>query len=117
MDRIKPYSHLLADAFENSLYLESFEKELAKVEDESLLFSSQILDSLSDDTSIIDVMGKLAKRYKTLGMEVKTDPQWSNIAAKSLAAQRSLESDTESFEDFHSRYFNEIKINFEDNNA
>jgi glutamate--cysteine ligase len=117
MKRVKPYVEMLSNAFDNTQYNEVFESALSKVHDESLLFSSQIVKSLSDNISIIDVMGALAKQYKEEGLKVKTNPEWVSIAKTSLENQYKLELETESFEDFHTRYFNEIKIDFKDKNA
>jgi glutamate--cysteine ligase len=117
MERIKPYSEMLAKSFENPNYIKIFENEVAKVKDESLLFSSQILRSVSADISIVDVIGALANQYKKEGLEVGVDPNWEKIAKDSLESQRELELEKESFESFHSRYFEEIKINFKGSNA
>jgi gamma-glutamylcysteine synthetase len=117
MIKITPYIDLLDKAFETDKYKKAYVFQKEKLDDIEKLPSQKILSLFDDKTSIIDGIGKLAKDYKELGIGREYDSSWDAIAKDSIAKQRELEKDDEDFELYLKKYFDQIKINFEDDNV
>jgi glutamate--cysteine ligase len=117
MVKIMPYIELLDKGFETDKYKLAYEHQKEKLEDIQKLPSQKVLSLFDDKTSIVDGIGKLAKSYKEAGMNREYDPSWDGIASDSIAAQTELENDKEDFELFLSKYFEQIRIKFEDKNV
>lgn len=121
INKMKPYAILLDKAYQSKDYCKILENEEKKIYNTNLLPSSIIASQVTDEKSIIDLMQEVAVRNKTAGLNLDVDAEtykkWQTISQKSLDEQFSLEQDLESFEDFHKRYFEEIKINFEGKHA
>ncbi len=117
MIKMKPYVELLDKAFETDKYKKAFDFQSDKLEDIEKLPSQKIMSMFNEKSSIIDAISTLAKTYKSDGMKRGYDSSWDAIAKESLLEQKQLEEDTEDFDVFLKKYFEDIKINFKGSHA
>ena len=110
-------SEMLDSVYVECDYKKSLEIQRNKIKDISLLPSQKIMDLISDDKSIIESIGSIARGFKEehleMGIENSLQVEWNAIAKKSIDKQKEVEAnDKLVFDVFLLGYFENIKINF-----
>ncbi len=114
MDKI---TSILDRAYDTADYTKALGFQLEKVKDISKTPSAKIMNSLNENVSLIDFALNLAREYKT--NITKHNWEEGRLEALDLEAAHSLQEqinieqeDTQSFDDFLTHHFEQIKINF-----
>ncbi len=116
-NQLKDVAELLDNAYFTSSYTKSLCSQVNKINNPKLLPSNKIMSMISDEKSIVESIGEIARGFKQehleLGLKLPLEVEWNKIAKDSIDKQKEIEaSDKLSFDDFLVEYFENIKIKF-----
>jgi glutamate--cysteine ligase len=116
-ESLKKVSDTLDSVYDNCNYKKSLDLQIDKFKDPNLLPSQKILDLITDEKSIVESIGDIARGFKDehlrMGIKNPLQVEWNAIAKKSIDKQKEIEdNDKLQFDDFLVEYFENIKIIF-----